>query len=294
MKVGYLLYEKADTVGSCRFCSKNTKGIIRPPGVVGKIKSPVFICPRCKDVKWKMEELGKLFNRPYIQRIVSSDLFPVIPIDQQIRPQEGMSFKNMRETSYIFNNIGDWYAEPMIDGSRIMAYIRRDEIRFLTSQLSKKTGVYQDITDKIPHLQLAIPELEGTVLDGKLVGDDKPKLVVFDCLKFRGMDIRSLELKARQVTLSTVFNQIGKRDCWEQIDVWKFSSTEELKTLFDDVVAKGLKGLMLKNLRSPYHAKGWIKWEKEAEEISEEEARILNWQDEEQLREIKMKEEMEK
>ncbi len=268
-KVPYLLYEKHGTVGNCRFCQQRTSIMVYPPELKGQIQSPIYVCSRCRTLRWQMDKLGKLFNRT-VERIIHSKEIPVIPIPSQLRFQEGVSIHHI-EKSQILYHLADWIAEPKIDGIRVMAYIQDEQVRFLTSRHSRNTGCYRDLTDRLSHLQLTIPEVEGTILDGKLVSLDETgteitqvKFVAFDCLNYKNTDIRHLELEVRQIALSNIFKSISHSH-WEQIEVWNPSTPDEMKALFNSAVNAGWDGLMLKNLRSLYKGArniGWIKWEK--------------------------------
>ena len=263
MKESYLLYEKHETVGECRFCSSRTSIMVYPPELKEQIQSPIYVCPTCRTTPWKMDELGKLFNRT-VERIIHNKEVPIISIPSQLRFQKGVSIRHI-EKSQILHHLEDWIAEPKIDGIRVMAYIQDQQVRFLTSRFSKKIGAYRDITDRLAHLQLAIPELGGTILDGILMSS---KFIVFDCLKYKNTDIRHMELAVRQVTLSNIFKSISHSH-WEEIPHWELLDVDFTKKLFDSVVRNGYEGLMLKNLRSQYKGvrnKGWIKWKKSASE----------------------------
>ena len=299
---GQLVYDKAKLGGECHFCGKKTKIFVHPSEMWGLIRSPTWVCQSCKDTDWKQEELKKVFGLKTDEPIIKGNDIPVVRSDDIIRPQKGKDLKHLKDTSVIFNYIQNWCAEQKIDGTRVTAYIGREQVRFLTSRISKKTGQYRDVSDRVPHLQLALPELEGTVLDGEMVStassldtgavgsltstttclnagaeksiaiqkrNGKLKFVVFDCLRYRGADLLDVELETRQKTLDKAMNIIGEHEFWEQIEVHKFSSAEQLKQLFEETVAQGLEGLMLKNLRSVHYApsksartKGWVKWKK--------------------------------
>lgn len=258
MKATYLIYEKAKKIGHCRFCGKNTSFTVRPPEIKKEIQSHIHVCKTCRDTKWKMEELGKIFNR-VVERIIQTSEIADVPAESQLRPRNAVSIID-REPSRIFNNIEDWSAEVMIDGIRILAYIQARQVILLSSHYTHKTGFYQDITSDHPELQVSIAELEGTVLDGK-IQEDQGNFIAFDCLKYRGTDIRDLDLDVRQQVLSKVFECIGNEN-YGQILVYKPRTSAEAKVLFEKAVIDwGIEGLMLKNLKSRYYApNSWIKW----------------------------------
>jgi len=262
MKESYLLYEKHGTIGNCRFCGQRTSIMVYPPELKEQIQSPVYVCSLCRTTRWKMDELGKLFNRT-VERIIHNKEVPIISISSQLRFQDGISIQHI-EKSQILHHFEDWIAEPKMNGVRVMAYIQDQQVRFLTSRFPMKVGAYRDITDQLPHLQLAIPELEGTVLDGVLA--PSAEFIVFDCLKYKSTDIRHMEFAVRQITLLHIFKSIS-HSLWGQIETWNLSTLDEMKEIFNSALDADFEGIMLKNLRSPYKGgrdKAWIMWEKTA------------------------------
>jgi len=260
VKATYLIHEKVERVRPCRFCSVNTSFTVRPPEIKKEIQSPVHVCNVCRLTKWKIEELGKIFNRG-IDRVIQASGIPSISIDSQLRPRNELSIIEL-EPSRIFDNIEDWSIEALIDGIRLLAYIQDQQVILLSSYYNHKTGLYQDITDEYSDLQINIPELEGTILDG-ILQEEQGTFIVFDCLKYRGTDIRDLGLDIRQQVLSKVFECIGNEN-YGQILLYKPRTSGEAKALFEKIATEwGIKGVMLKNLNSNYYEpNSWVKWRK--------------------------------
>lgn len=299
----YLIYRSSKRLGKCRFCPQRTSVVIAPQGVLLD-RSPVHVCPTCRDTKWKQAELGKLFGVK-VDGVLSVIEEPIIPREEQLRPQRGVSIRHLKDKSRIFGDLYQWVAEPKKDGIRALAYFTKDDIRFLSARLSKRTGFYRDLSDRVAHLRGAYPELEGTVLDGELILEKESAMMtkdvakgslnitvailnagvqkslefqkqhgalryyLFDCLKFKGRDLRAEPLRARLKILARIMKLLYGPYV---IDVFEMPrrrcrTLNELKQFFDKVMAEGDEGLMLKNLNGVYYApsvgarsKDWVKW----------------------------------
>jgi ATP-dependent DNA ligase len=268
----YLIYEKSNTTENCRFCKNKTTMRIRLPESL--MTTPV--CPPCKDTKWKRKKLGELFNRDLVFYIVEKEDLPVIDPKEQLLFNLPTDFnESLSMSQLIFNELEDWWIEPLYSGLRLFAYIQSEEIRFLTTYYNFKINVHTDITDQLSHLQLTLPELNGTVLDGILISDEfnkkfshykirdilkeiEPcKFIVTDCLKYSKLDIRILPLHMREVSIANAFKIIGVRDFWEKAPIQVATSWTMLRNLLNTSTA----GLMLKNRKYPYYSL-WIKWRK--------------------------------
>ena len=110
-------------------------------------------------------------------------------------------------------------------------------VRAFSRRMSTKSNWYSENTDSMPHLRdIDIPELAGTILDGEMKLDNRPfgevsgllnctwdeaqkrqsemnqwtTYHVFDIVRYKGIDITSLPLKARRVFLRNVIAILRK------------------------------------------------------------------------------------
>lgn len=94
-----------------------------------------------------------------------------------------------------------------------------------------------------------------------------PIFYVFDCLNFGGDDLRQNQLKRRRVASLAVLEQsynrvVGIEAFIRHIPILSRVSdnTEEsIKQSFDDAIALGHEGIIIKNLDGPYHKNQWVK-----------------------------------
>lgn len=203
MELPYLVFNEHKTKGSCRFCHVKTRDVVYPPEIVDDIHSPIFVCSACREVYWKVEELRKMFNRSIVENIIHISEKPVVPR----RIQLDMTSLCPR-----------WIVG---DGAlRVFVYFHDGETRFLSSRYMVRTSSYHDVTDLFQDLHLNIPELNETVLEAGINdgGERIHTIVVYECLKFRGLDIRGIENFVRVRALDKVFEVIGSKDNWRRIE----------------------------------------------------------------------------
>lgn len=176
--------------------------------------------------------------------------------------------------------------EEKIDGSRYLLYIecdpyeRREGNTLLSRRISVVDGRHVDKTENIPHITgREYKGLEGTVLDGEVVSKDfsstnsimnsAPRIAiakqkeigwndyrVFDVLYFRGVDVRSKTLAERRKILEVV---VARMAVPEVSAIEQF--TEDFLKRFNQFVAKGGEGIVIKDTRLAYGV-GWCKMKK--------------------------------
>jgi ATP-dependent DNA ligase len=172
--------------------------------------------------------------------------------------------------------------EPKFDGWRVLAHIEKDGVALYTRTATNKTGF-------LPGIEVALSDTfpAGTWVDGEVVilnddgthnwgnvqsilGSNKAKAaaksgkatyVIFDCLAYNGIDIRPLPLSERRKVLDTHLS-----DPWEDdghIYLSIPSQRVPSRLVYDDYLARGFEGGMLKRKDAPYasgqRGKGWIK-----------------------------------
>jgi ATP-dependent DNA ligase len=175
---------------------------------------------------------------------------------------------------------GNYIAEEKIDGSRYLLYlgfnpyIGADSVD--TALLSRKessiTNRYINKTAQVPHLIAPYLSLRGTVLDGEcflidckttsgVMASSPAKALAkqqnlgqmayyaFDIMFYKGEDVRQLPFARRREILELVVNQMANpyvRTLPQR--------TKNLQAFFEEVVARGGEGVVIKDLRSAYGA----------------------------------------
>lgn len=171
----------------------------------------------------------------------------------------------------------EWWAERKFDGARYLMRKENGEVRFVSRQKSKKTGLPVDKTENVPHLvELLSSRLpDGTVLDGEIIThencksnevtkimgalpekaierqekDGYVKYVVFDCLYYNGHNIMERPYISRRELLEKLF-QNGLKDLEYVLlaPVYKDNKRE----VYEQIVREGGEGVILKNIHSKY------------------------------------------
>lgn len=198
----YLVFHERKKSGGCRFCHGKTRDAVHSPEISAKkIRSPIFVCSACREIGWKLESLRKLFNRKVVETIVHVSEIPVIPQIQQL---------NM-------TSLGPRWVTGL-GALRVLIYFYEGQTRFLTSKYIEKLRSHQDITEHVQDLVLSIPELNETVMEGNIHDLEKgPKIILYDCLKFRGLELRDSGDSVRHQALVKVFEIIGSSESWSRV-----------------------------------------------------------------------------
>lgn len=192
------------------------------------------------------------------------------------------------------------YAEEKLDGERLVIHFMNngEKInRATTRRQSVKTGLLNEKTNNVPHLRsMWLEELAGTVIDGEVMpstwGKEQGTLgalqsimnstyenaiekqrqygfvqyKMFDVIKFKGEWIGHLPLAARLGYRTAVLEMINKAFPGQPfIDVPRSVHGKELfKLTFDEIVANGGEGLVVKDLSKGYgDTNAWLKMKKE-------------------------------
>mgnify|MGYP001572094045 CR=1 FL=1 len=197
---------------------------------------------------------------------------------QQLKPMKARGkFQEMMYTS------PDYVEEIKYDGHRMVAQACREGTRFTSDHPAKSSGLFVENTDSLPHLFKPVPALFGTALDGEAVTDllkrSKSNKVttimgassglaisrqqtagwlqfaVFDCLFFKGKDIRNRPLEERQQYL---FDAIK---LWNNPYVSPVIGTfKGKKAFYDEAIRNGHEGTIFKSLSSRYgNPNDWVK-----------------------------------
>jgi len=203
---------------------------------------------------------------------------------KKIRPMLASSVKD-EKLELLWKKL-DWFCEEKVDGSRYVLQFDFEGKPCLTSRrISVKTNKPVEKTDNLRgYVCLAIPGLADTVLDGEIVGGEsfsetvklmgsspdkaqallkdgyKVRYIVYDILEYKGEDLRDTELYVRKKVLEKVVRQMNN----PYIELVR--EFDNKKESYEEVVAEGGEGIILKYARSVYsealRSKEWVKVKK--------------------------------
>ena len=132
-------------------------------------------------------------------------------------------------------NSPDYFIEEKFDGTRATLHFFKEFTRNFSRRVSEKTGWLGENSDCVPHIRdIAIPELEGTILDGEMFIPDRPfkdvsstlnckwdkavarqeeigKIVfhAFDILYYKGIRVENMQLHRRKEYLKRVIEAVN-------------------------------------------------------------------------------------
>jgi ATP-dependent DNA ligase len=196
---------------------------------------------------------------------------------EQIAPQVARG--KFTETLWTDDN---YVAEEKFDGERYKMHMFKNGNRFDSRVVSKKTGLFTEKTDNVPHLRdYIIQELDGTVLDGEAqlgntvmststVMGSLPDVAVakqkefgwvnynvFDVIKLQGEDVRHLSYRTRRVILEQLYVIHLENNPYIVLTP---AVRENKEKYCEEIWARGGEGVILKNINAPYTDKNaWVK-----------------------------------
>lgn len=210
-------------------------------------------------------------------------------IFQQFKPPKA------RGSAKSVDFFGNWIAEEKYDGDRRIAQFCADAVRFTGTRESVDGSGFVEKTANLPHLNKPVRYLEGTVLDGEIICEAKgarskdvasimgsaPEVAiakqeargwltyaVFDCLFYRGTDIRQQPLKHRRAVLEKAVDHWTtemRGELIEHVFVVGQTPAEHAEALFKCIIQGGGEGLIYKDLRAHYgDERAWVKRKREA------------------------------
>lgn len=164
----------------------------------------------------------------------------------------------------------DWVATRKWDGIRLIFFLNNTGNRLLT-----RSG--QDIIKKNLRFQKIVRELDDTILDSEgitpsdylgdvqsLVHRDAPstqmRLVIFDCLRYKGEKLIHLPLAERRIYLRKAYNILKQHKF--PVSIEKLIRRSK-KLYYRKIVGASGEGVMAKDLQAPYtpgkRTSAWIK-----------------------------------
>lgn len=188
---------------------------------------------------------------------------------------------------FMWDDFSGYAAEEKLDGARFLMFIEEGENRFSSRHKSIKDGKFSEKTDNFPYLRnLNLSKFSGTILDGEIVtgknvmdvmsvvgGSPSTALkyqmqhgwinyIIFDILKYNGIDITHEFYKDRRYLLNQIFSEYLYK---LNSDYIKLINSIEVnkKDFYNNVLKRGGEGIVLKKLNSPYGT-DWIKVKRES------------------------------
>jgi bifunctional non-homologous end joining protein LigD len=179
-------------------------------------------------------------------------------------------------------------AQEKLDGMRAIVHITRAGIRIFSRSAGVEDPTHPlEKTSALPHLAFQkYPQLAGTIIDGEILlpGSDSAtlsgtvhsntmsaanklvKLFVFDILKYQDTNLENRPLTDRLYWLNILSTRMHSP--FIVFLPWAFTSVEKRK-LYNEVLAHGGEGIMLKRLDAQYlqggrPANNWLKAKKSA------------------------------
>lgn len=170
-----------------------------------------------------------------------------------------------------------WVAERKYDGSRYLIRKENGKVSIVSRQPSKETGLPVDKTDRVPHLAELFAERlpDGTVIDGEIITHENceshevtsimgsnadvaiekqeergyVQYVMFDILFWRGKDLTGFKYYERRKALETIFkNNLSPSPYLLLAPVYQ----QNKEQVYEQIVAQGGEGVVLKNILSTY------------------------------------------
>ncbi len=170
-----------------------------------------------------------------------------------------------------YENFRNYYAEPKLDGMRVIIEKKNDSVRILRENGIDRTNQFPEVVERLKN------QNRDFVLDGemcilksdhvadfssiqsrltnnslriKVLSRETPAtFVAFDILKFEGEDVTGVELAGRKVILAKVLQS-------ENVKIVKTYSPQNLFQSNN----QQMEGIVLKDPTKPYYNSQWIKF----------------------------------
>ena len=219
------------------------------------------------------------------------------PVPDQIMPMLLGNWEDMEpeQAAEIEGDSNGWIMQPKLDGVRALFHIENGKARITSRCVSEVTYRLSEFQDNVPHLNLGLSLLSGTILDGELVcpvpiidtgssvsahplqatvailatSPEKAQAIqdrhqahlrfhAFDILRSVGEDVTARPLHERQELLRLTLDVAGN-PYLELVPSGSVGKAAE----HGGIVAKGGEGTVWKRLDQPYEpgrrVKHWIK-----------------------------------
>lgn len=185
-------------------------------------------------------------------------------------------------------------AQPKFDGFRVAVHLDRsqskDKVKLFSRNLENMTNMFPDLIEGV----LKEVKAKQAIIDGEALAYNPEseefypfqettkrrrkygieeyaqklplKLFAFDLLYLDGKDITSLPYQKRRQLLEKIIAKDGQKILLAQEKI--LHSAREITAYFQEAIAHGLEGLVIKKLDAPYQAGGrgfhWVKFKRTA------------------------------
>ena len=272
--------------GFCDSCGKSTRGRL-----LDFDKNNLFsMCPRCRDTHSKFNVLVGVERNSVTVISLNGPKSSVskIPVSDQLPPMLARKLASAKPDHMVDSIPKDpnWVASEKYDGVRLVMYVTESGSCFLGRNKTKTTGQYGDKSGSMVHLDLVLPELAGTVIDGEVMfsgesiqldsgptsnvlnataalvncSAEKSQMLqlkfgylhfyAFDVLKVRNVDVRHLPWRSRRRILDKLGQLINSE--YFHLEHYVQGSHEEKEGFYQEIIARGGEGVMYKDINSPY------------------------------------------
>lgn len=210
-------------------------------------------------------------------------------------PVRPAAAERMNSAEEIIKKLGTCIAQPKLDGFRLQVHIDRTKHPFIIKFFSRNL---QDMSAMFPDLSQAVMQLpiKTLIAEGEAIAYDREtgsflpfqetvkrrrkydiadtaesiplQLYLFDLLLLDGTTLLEQPYTARRQLLEKLLRPViaTKSSSLILIEEHKITAASQLQSYFEETIAEGLEGLMLKRLDAPYQAGkrnfNWIKFKR--------------------------------
>lgn len=171
----------------------------------------------------------------------------------------------------------EWAVTKKWDGYRAQLILSNNGNRLLS-----RYG--NDWIDNVPQFSTVIHDLNNTILDGEIISKSesindaksifgggsenaiefqrehgKAQFILFDCLRFKGQDVRSLSLERRRKYVEKVYSILKRKGFPVILEKLILRNKEKF---YKEIVKEGGEGVVAKDLSSSYVSKRSDSWRK--------------------------------
>lgn len=172
-------------------------------------------------------------------------------------------------------------AQKKYDGERVLIHFDGNDVYITSRRISKKTGHYQELQNKIINLPILKNKIGYTILDAECYSTSWNDIVsilhslperakelqnkitvnfaVFDCLFFDGQDIRNLKYSQRYEIAQNIVLYLQNQlfdSRFHIVENKYIYSYDEAISYRDICVNSGYEGIVIKSLNKTYDDKG--------------------------------------
>ncbi len=235
-------------------------------------------------------QVVEIFKERGLEGLKKIKLTPGIPLRMSAAERAGSAKEIIEKLE------GKAIIEPKYDGLRVAVHLWQNPqgaqnkmVRIFSRNLENVTAMFPDVVKAAKKLKADSIVFEGEAVgynpDTKkflpfqqtmqrkrkhnieLFAKDIPlKVFVFDILYLNGQELYKLPFEKRRAELENIFPAAKTDSSLVITKADKISSAQEIEKLFEEYVAEGLEGAMVKKITAPYQAGArgfhWIKFKR--------------------------------